>query len=102
MKVANRKLWWLLPVVVFGLGGIYWIGLSCVGLQAYFAEPNHPLRGECIEGTGLTLFVSLPFWILVSIFAFPVRHVVPKFFYFALNVPLVVFGICGLFMIMTS
>ncbi len=75
-----------------GASASFGLFLSCVAayyLYSYFSNNTSDARHEYLEGVALTLLISLPFWVLVSCFIFPIRSTINKKAYWALNIPAV-------------
>lgn len=92
MWEANRRVLWLIPAGLLAVGGVYYVGLSLNYLWRYWAAVPSPYRGENLAGSMISLAIALPFWLLVSAFAFPARGVVSHRMYVALNLPAIVLG----------
>lgn len=67
--------------------GLYFFGLAIYFVYEYYANPSNPVRHEYMEGMGLSLLMSVPFWVLVSCFIFPIRAGFKKGVFWSLNAP---------------
>ena len=80
--------------------------LSCVAayyLFGYFSNSSSDVRHEYLEGVALSLLISLPFWVLVSCFTFPIRSTLDRKIYWALNIPAVLllasYGLANIYVV---
>ncbi|MEN1930216.1 hypothetical protein WCE37_14670 [Luteimonas sp. MJ250] len=78
---------WILLTLLAGGGGMYYVVSAGNYLLSYLSEPGNSHRGEYLQGAVLSLIFSSPFWIAVSVFAYPLRRTIPKRAYVALNIP---------------
>jgi hypothetical protein len=67
--------------------GLYLFGLAIHFLYGYTTDTTSTVRHEYLEGVALSLLISLPFWVLVSCFIFPIRSGFSKGVFWIFNAP---------------
>ena len=80
-------------IILVALGGIYFIFTSFTYLYGYFTDTTSTVRNEYIGGAILSAIIALPFWLLISGLAYPIRKSISGRTYWAINAPSIILGI---------
>ncbi|MEE9337133.1 MAG: hypothetical protein V3U87_03565 [Methylococcaceae bacterium] len=80
-------------IIIATIGGIYFIATGIGYIYDYFTDITATRRNEYIGGAILSTVISLPFWLVVSRFSFPIRNMFSITVYWALNTPSIILGV---------
>lgn len=86
----KEKRWamvWFVLAGLSSLGGLGYLGYTLYWVWEYVVADPSPTRGEYLMGAFLSLVWATPFWLLFSAFLFPVRRLMSRRLYWALNAP---------------
>ncbi len=80
--------------ILAAIGGLYFVGLGGQYLIDYLRDtPNNPVRHEYLQGMLLSLILSLPFWVIVALFAVSLKSAIPKKYFLVIVAPAIIFGV---------
>ena len=77
-------------IVVAAIGGIYFIAMGVNYVYNYFTNITASARNEYMGGAILSAVISIPFWLVVSGFSYPIREKLSVKMYWTLNTPAII------------
>ena len=80
------------------MGGVYYLVDAFGWWWEYFWASGSPTRHEHLIGVFFSAVRALPFWVFVSLFAFPARKAVSRRANFAIHAPAAMLAL-GLFLV---
>ena len=84
---------WFVLTGLSSIGGLGCLGYALYWVWEYVIAGPSPTRGEYSMGVFLSLVWATPFWWLFSAFLFPVRRLMSRRLYWALNAPTILVSV---------
>ena len=92
LKIKSYKDIIIYFVLLLALAGGIFFSFILVAyyLYEYFTDVANTLRHEYLEGVFLSLYMSSPFWFVVSVIAFFIRKEISKKIFWLINAPFII------------